>query len=37
MSIIVTLQPLYAAFFMKDNGESIYVGENKKYANFSVI
>ena len=37
MSIIVTLQPLYDAFFMKARGESIYVGRNKKYANFSVI
>ena len=37
MFIIVTLQLIYAAFFMKDNGESIYVGRNKKYANISVI
>ncbi len=37
MFIIVTLQPLYAAFFMKDSLDSIYVGQNKKYANFSFI
>ena len=37
MFIIVTLQLIYAGFFMKDRGDSIHEQRNKKYANFPVI